>query len=260
LLLSDEQVAAMFEGLPEDLLLFGRQVLDASPEAQARYRYGVRPEDEYAVVPEGHYLMLGDNSDQSRDGRAFGWVPDERILGRTFAIWWPPGRWRDFTGFSTTWWGRLLLYGVPLALVLYELARTFLLQSWRVAGHVGDNAPVRTGEHVLVDLTAHGVRVPYTRRRVTRGRPPKPAQPVLYESADGDAVLIGRVALLPGDTTPAGATVPRDAIGVSEDRADGNGRVAVIPRERLLGVPVAVWWPLNRARRIRETAQPPGAT
>ncbi len=33
--------------------------------------YGVVPEEEYLNVPEGHYLVMGDNSANSRDGRYF---------------------------------------------------------------------------------------------------------------------------------------------------------------------------------------------
>jgi signal peptidase I len=38
------------------------------------------------VVPEGHYLVLGDNRGDSLDGRYFGFVRAEAVRGRAFAI------------------------------------------------------------------------------------------------------------------------------------------------------------------------------
>jgi len=99
---------------------------DGLPEGQrytadASMRYGVFDTPESMHVPEDHYLVLGDNSGNSRDGRYFGWLPKDHILGRVSNIWWPPSHWRDFTGFSGTWWGRLLLYGVPALLIGHEI-------------------------------------------------------------------------------------------------------------------------------------------
>ena len=38
------------------------------------------------VVPEGYYLMLGDNRDNSADSRAIGLVARDRIMGRAHTV------------------------------------------------------------------------------------------------------------------------------------------------------------------------------
>ncbi len=162
----------------------------------SEYKYGLLADDEYAVVPEDHYLFLGDNSADSRDGRVFGWVPRDNMVGPAFCVWWPFSSIQDFTGWSHTWWGMFILYGIPASLVLYEFSRGFIFASWRLRTSMtpGD---LRDGDHILIDRLAFGFRVPFTEKRLTPGRRPARGEMVVYHAPEDcafpRAVLVGQV-------------------------------------------------------------------
>jgi len=40
-------------------------------------------------VPERHFFVLGDNSRKSYDGRFWGYVPEDHLIGNAEVIWWP---------------------------------------------------------------------------------------------------------------------------------------------------------------------------
>ena len=79
-----------------------------NPQAQPVYPQNVRPfpgrdncdyNDRGFVcrVPQGHYLMMGDNRDNSDDSRYWGFVPDDHIRGKAFFIWF---NWDDISNLA----------------------------------------------------------------------------------------------------------------------------------------------------------------
>ncbi len=191
---------------------------------QAGMRYGVLESDRYAVVPEGCYLLLGDNSASSRDGRFFGWTPNEHLLGPVTCIWWPPARWRDFTGFTQTWWWR----GLLTVLGIYAIWRLFVGRSVRIVD-VSPDPALQPGDHVYVNRLAFGLPVPFSRMRLTSGRAPRRGELVVYHHPDPSPemdgrLLLGRVVGLPGETISFEDDVPHvngtpvDAPGVAGRR------------------------------------------
>lgn len=57
-------------------------------------RDGVRDNFGPIIVPEGHYMMMGDNRDFSFDSRFWGPLPDKYVKGKALLVYWPIKRGR----------------------------------------------------------------------------------------------------------------------------------------------------------------------
>ena len=72
----------------------GRPLVDPPVFREAVY-YNRGPFGEFGrpiQVPQGHFFFLGDNSASSRDSRYWGFLPEEKVIGKAFLIYWPPRR------------------------------------------------------------------------------------------------------------------------------------------------------------------------
>jgi signal peptidase I len=43
-------------------------------------------------VPKDHYFVMGDNRSQSCDSTVWGALPRANLIGKVFAVYWPPRR------------------------------------------------------------------------------------------------------------------------------------------------------------------------
>jgi len=110
------QNKTLFVNGVEQLQTFKQEVVDVRPQQLLfEERFSDTPHEIHRnvyndpriqvwVVPAGHYFMMGDNRDQSNDSRYWGFVPDENVVGRAFAVWMHKDPGLSMPTFSTTRW------------------------------------------------------------------------------------------------------------------------------------------------------------
>ena len=144
---------------------------------------------------------------------------------------------RDFTGFSYTWWGKGLLFGLPFMYVCYEFLSIFVFASWRVSKNLPDQALAK-GEHLLINKRAYS-------HTSNKSRNPGKGDLVIYSQNINDSWALGKI----------NGVYRKNVDGEPQDRYAliplcEDSKPVDVPLEKIIGKAICVWWPIWRARNI----------
>lgn len=81
--------ALLVDGKPRDEAKAFILNAEKNGEYEGYVNMGLLAEDRKLAIPENSFFALGDNSDNSRDSRYWGFVPDKTVIGKAFFIYYP---------------------------------------------------------------------------------------------------------------------------------------------------------------------------
>jgi signal peptidase I len=77
-------------GLPGDeVKISDENVFINGIKVNELYLNNVTTDEGTWIVPEGMYFVMGDNRQNSVDSRAWGFVPEDDLIGKALAVYWP---------------------------------------------------------------------------------------------------------------------------------------------------------------------------
>ena len=81
-------------GLPGETITVSGGVVTVDGQPLSENYLADEPDYDFGpvTVPEGHYLVLGDNRNNSYDSHYWGFLPRQNIIGRAAVRFWPLGR------------------------------------------------------------------------------------------------------------------------------------------------------------------------
>lgn len=74
---------------------YKQELKEDLPDESLTYDFTLKDISGQEVVPEGHYFVMGDNRQHSKDSRVqeVGFIPKENIIGKSKIAFWPPSKW-----------------------------------------------------------------------------------------------------------------------------------------------------------------------
>jgi signal peptidase I len=152
-------------------------------------------------------------------------------------------------------WFRKEVAPILLALVLVTAARSSLADHYYVPSGSMENT-LFAGDRVVVDKTAYGWRIPYTKIDLIDGERPQPGEVAVFDSPADGILLIKRIVAVGGQVVSmrdghlfvdgvgleVSGAIPREAFGkrvVELNLADGGGppiERLVVPAGKLLAI------------------------